>query len=52
MTTLPIMIYNNPLRTGFNSQVKKLIRLVKRFPQIVAFKEAGDSTSVPIVKKN
>jgi 4-hydroxy-tetrahydrodipicolinate synthase len=45
------MIYNNPLRTGFNLHVETLLRLVKRFPQIEAFKEAGDSTSVPVVKK-
>ncbi|PEU52776.1 dihydrodipicolinate synthase family protein [Priestia megaterium] len=51
VTTLPIMIYNNPLRTGFNLQVETLITLAKKFPQIVAFKEAGDSSSVPIVKK-
>ncbi|MEK4609418.1 dihydrodipicolinate synthase family protein [Bacillus sp. FSL K6-0067] len=50
-TNLPIMIYNNPLRTGFDLHVETLIKLVKRFPQIVALKEAGDKSSVSIVKR-
>lgn len=50
-TTLPIMIYNNPPRTGFDLQSETLIKLVKKFPQVVAFKEAGDKNSVPIIKK-
>jgi 4-hydroxy-tetrahydrodipicolinate synthase len=51
VTNLPIMVYNNPVRTGFNLQVETLITLAKTFPQIVAFKEAGNSNNVPIVKK-
>ncbi|WP_445430261.1 dihydrodipicolinate synthase family protein [Bacillus atrophaeus] len=51
VTNLPIMIYNNPVRTGFNLQVETLITLAMTFPQIVAFKEAGNSNNVPIVKK-
>ncbi|MGE7887687.1 dihydrodipicolinate synthase family protein [Bacillus cereus] len=50
-TNLPIMIYNNPLRTGFDLHVETLIKLVKSFPQIVALKEAGDKDSVSIVKR-
>ncbi|MEW9577357.1 dihydrodipicolinate synthase family protein [Bacillus toyonensis] len=51
VTTLPIMIYNNPIRTGFNLDVETLVKLVNKLPQIVAFKEAGDSSNVPIIKK-
>ncbi|WP_166695779.1 dihydrodipicolinate synthase family protein [Bacillus cereus] len=51
VTHLPIMIYNNPPRTGFDLHVETLIKLVEKFPQIVAFKEAGDVSSVPILKK-
>ncbi|MBJ7897635.1 dihydrodipicolinate synthase family protein [Bacillus atrophaeus] len=51
VTNLPIMVYNNPVRTGFNLQVETLITLAMTFPQIVAFKEAGNSNNVPIVKK-
>ncbi|AKL85308.1 DapA [Bacillus atrophaeus UCMB-5137] len=51
VTNLPIMIYNNPVRTGFNLQVETLITIAMTFPQIVAFKEAGNSNNVPIVKK-
>lgn len=50
-TTLPIMVYNNPPRTGFDLQSETLIKLARKFPQIVAFKEAGDTSSVPIIKK-
>lgn len=50
VTTLPIMIYNNPPRTGFNLQPETLIKLAEKSPQIVAFKEAGDTNSVPIIK--
>ena len=46
------MIYNNPPRTGFDLHVETLIKLVETFPQVVAFKEAGDVSSVPIVKRN
>ena len=52
VTHLPIMIYNNPPRTGFDLHVETLIKLVETFPQVVAFKEAGDVSSVPIVKRN
>jgi 4-hydroxy-tetrahydrodipicolinate synthase len=51
VTNLPIMVYNNPVRTGFNLQVETLITLGMTFPQIIAFKEAGNSNNVPIVKK-
>lgn len=50
-TNLAIMIYNNPLRTGFDLQPETLVKLAGQFPNIVAFKEAGDTNSVPIIKK-
>ncbi|MED4068925.1 dihydrodipicolinate synthase family protein [Priestia megaterium] len=48
---MAIMIYNNPLRTGFDLQPETLVKLAGQFPNIVAFKEAGDTNSVPIIKK-
>ncbi|WP_318588271.1 dihydrodipicolinate synthase family protein [Bacillus thuringiensis] len=51
VTTLPIMIYNNPIRTGFDLAIETLIELVNQFPQIIALKEAGDSSRVPIIKE-
>lgn len=39
--SLPVMLYNNPLRTGFSLEPETLIRLVEQHPQITALKEAG-----------
>jgi len=50
-TSLPIMLYNNPPRTGFNLNIETLFRLVKQFPQIIALKEAGDRATVKEVKE-
>ncbi|WP_176585891.1 dihydrodipicolinate synthase family protein [Priestia megaterium] len=50
-TNVPIMIYNNPPRTGFDLQPETLMELTKKFPHIVAFKEAGDTNSVQTIKK-
>ncbi|MED3553907.1 dihydrodipicolinate synthase family protein [Cytobacillus praedii] len=50
-TSLPIMLYNNPPRTGFNLEVETLFRLVNSYPQIVALKEAGDPANVKVVKE-
>ncbi|NIK68696.1 MULTISPECIES: dihydrodipicolinate synthase family protein [unclassified Paenibacillus] len=41
-TALPVMLYNNPVRTGFNLEPQTLISLARRFPQIRALKEAGN----------
>ncbi|GGH15482.1 dihydrodipicolinate synthase family protein [Paenibacillus segetis] len=49
-TNLPIMLYNNPARNGFNLEVETLLRLVHDFPQIVALKEAGDPDHVMTTK--
>lgn len=46
VTNLPIMLYNNPPRTGFHLETNTLVELVHTFPQILALKEAGDPTSV------
>lgn len=48
---LPIMLYNNPIRTGFNLELETLLALVEAFPQIVAYKETGDPRNVPAIKK-
>ncbi|WP_337102691.1 dihydrodipicolinate synthase family protein [Paenibacillus sp. YIM B09110] len=49
-TSLPIMLYNNPIRTGFNLEPDTLIGLVDRFPQIVALKETGDSSQAQRIR--
>lgn len=49
-TNLPIMLYNNPARNGFNLEVDTLFRLVHDFPQIVALKEAGNPDHVETTK--
>lgn len=43
-TTLPIMLYNVPARTGTNLEAATVLRLTEH-PQIVALKEAGPSLS-------
>jgi len=50
-TNLPIMLYNNPPRTGFHLETKTLISLVSQFPQIMALKEAGDPAGIQMVKQ-
>ncbi|TRZ36286.1 dihydrodipicolinate synthase family protein [Niallia circulans] len=50
-TSLPIMLYNNPPRTGFNLETETLISLTTQFPQIVALKEAGDPADILYVKQ-
>ncbi|WP_312094892.1 dihydrodipicolinate synthase family protein [Niallia sp.] len=49
-TDLPIMLYNNPPRTGFNLDLHTLYDLVERYPQIQALKEAGNPKNAPLVK--
>lgn len=44
--SLPVMLYNNPLRTGFSLEPETLIRLVEQHPQITALKEAGSPEHV------
>lgn len=48
-TTLPIMLYNIPGRTGINMEPETVARLVKECPTIKAIKEAANS--VDQVKK-
>lgn len=51
VTELPIMLYNNPARTGFNLELETLFKLVDDFPQIIALKEAGDPDNALLVKQ-
>jgi len=51
VTDLPIMLYNNPPRTGFNLELDTLFKLVEDFPQILALKEAGNPENANLVKK-
>ncbi|CAI9395841.1 dihydrodipicolinate synthase family protein [Niallia sp. Sow4_A1] len=50
VTDLPIMLYNNPSRTGFNLELTTLYDLVESCPQIQALKEAGNPSNAPLVK--
>lgn len=49
-TNIPIMLYNNPSRTGFNLEIETLEKLVNNFPNILAYKEAGNPKNVKIIK--
>jgi 4-hydroxy-tetrahydrodipicolinate synthase len=49
--SLPVMLYNNPLRTGFNLEPETLIRLVEQHPQITALKEAGSPEHVKLTQE-
>jgi 4-hydroxy-tetrahydrodipicolinate synthase len=49
--SLPVMLYNNPLRTGFNLDPETLLRLVDQHPQIVALKEAGSPEHVKLTQE-
>lgn len=42
----PIILYNNPRRTGFNLELDTFAELIK-LPNIIGIKEAGDSTRIP-----
>jgi Dihydrodipicolinate synthase/N-acetylneuraminate lyase len=48
--SLPIMLYNNPIRTGFNLEPSNLVRLVQSNPRIAALKEAGNPENVKQIK--
>ena len=42
----PIILYNNPRRTGFNLELETFSELIK-LPNIIGIKEAGDSDRIP-----
>jgi 4-hydroxy-tetrahydrodipicolinate synthase len=44
-TSLPIVIYNHPTRTGINLQNEFIIRLCANFPKIVAIKDSSSDLS-------
>jgi 4-hydroxy-tetrahydrodipicolinate synthase len=50
-TNIPIMLYNNPARTGFNLEIDTLKKMTNNFPNILAYKEAGDPKNVRIIEK-
>ncbi|MCM3626065.1 dihydrodipicolinate synthase family protein [Paenibacillus glycanilyticus] len=50
-TALPVMLYNNPTRTGFNLEHQTLISLANKFPQITSIKETGSPDGVIRVKE-
>lgn len=45
----PIILYNNPKRTGFNLEFSSLLKLTE-LPNIIGLKEAGDEQRVPQLK--
>lgn len=49
-SNLPIMIYNNPSRTGFDLEIETLKKIVNDFPNVLAYKEAGNPKNVKIIK--
>lgn len=42
----PIILYNNPRRTGFNLELDTFAELI-RLPNIIGIKDAGDSARIP-----
>ena len=42
----PIILYNNPRRTGFNPELATFAELI-RLPNIIGIKDAGDSARIP-----
>ena len=42
----PIILYNNPRRTGFNLELDTFAELIK-VPNIIGIKDAGDSARIP-----
>jgi 4-hydroxy-tetrahydrodipicolinate synthase len=44
-TSLPIVIYNHPTRTGINLQSETIVRLCMELPQIVAVKDSNPDLS-------
>lgn len=42
----PIILYNNPRRTGFNLELNTFAELIK-LPSIIGIKDAGDSARIP-----
>lgn len=42
----PIILYNNPRRTGFNPELDTFAELI-RLPNIIGIKDAGDSARIP-----
>lgn len=51
VTDLPILLYNNPSRTGFNLELNTLYRIVEKRPQIKGLKEAGNPDNALILQK-
>lgn len=50
-TSLPVMLYNNPLRTGFHLELQTLVSLARKQPHITALKEAGNPECVRRIKE-
>lgn len=48
---LPILLYNNPLRTAVDLSVETVARVSRDCPQIAAVKEAGDPAKAQAIKQ-
>lgn len=51
-TPLPIFLYNNPPRTGFDLLPNTFVKIVKNMPTVQGLKEAGDPDNVNMVKSH
>lgn len=49
--SLPILLYNNPLRTAVDLHAETIAKIVKEVPQIVAVKETGDPNKARVIKQ-
>jgi len=50
-TDLPVLIYNNPLRTAFDLSVDAMAEARDRNPRIAAVKQAGDPDRAPEIRR-
>jgi 4-hydroxy-tetrahydrodipicolinate synthase len=48
---LPILLYNNPLRTAVDLHIDTIAQLVNELPQVIAVKETGDPKKARVIKK-
>eukprot|EP00039_Didymoeca_costata_P028633 m.21813 g.21813 ORF g.21813 m.21813 type:complete len:313 (+) comp7230_c0_seq2:39-977(+) len=48
--TLPVFLYNNPRRTGFDLQPETFVNIYAKVPNVLGLKQAGNLDCIPIIK--
>ncbi|ALC82844.1 MULTISPECIES: 4-hydroxy-tetrahydrodipicolinate synthase [Bacillus] len=49
--SLPILLYNNPLRTAVDLHAETIAKIMKEVPQVIAVKETGDPNKARVIKQ-